>query len=127
MIRQAAGQDYDGFYESEIELRRVQYSPPFSDTLIITATGEAESDVLSCAAYIRDICKAELWDRKDVEVLGPAPMNVVRVNRRFRYRVTLACQCDKSIRELVSSLLIHCNTAKEYKGVSVFADMNPME
>ena len=127
VIRQAAEQDYDGFYESEIALRQAQYSPPFSDTLIITATGEIEADVLSCASYVRDVCKAELWGRKDVEVLGPAPMSVVRVNRRFRYRVTLACQCDKFVRELVSSLLIHCNTAKEYKGVSVFADMNPME
>ena len=127
VIRQAARQDYDGFYASEIELRRVQYSPPFSDTLIITATGETEDDVLACATYIRDVCKAELWGRKDAEVLGPAPMSVVRVNRRYRYRVTLACECDKFIRELVSSLLIHCNTAKEYKGVSVYADMNPME
>ncbi len=127
VIRQAAEQDYDSFFESEILLRRLQYSPPFSDTLTITATGEVEADVLSCATYIRDICKAELWQRKDVDVLGPAPLSVVRVNRRFRYRVTLACKSDKTIRELISSLLIHCNTAKEYKGVSVFADMNPME
>ena len=127
VIRQAAEQDYDGFYESEIRLRRVQYSPPFSDTLAITASGETEADVLACIGYIRDVCKAELWGRKDVEVLGPAPLSVVRVNRRYRYRITLSCKCDKFIRELVSSLLIHCNTAKEYKGVSVFADMNPME
>ncbi len=127
VIRQAAAQDYNGFFENEIQLRQLQYSPPFSDTLIITATGEIEDDVLACASYICDVCKAELWGRRDVEVLGPAPMSVVKVNRRYRYRVTLACKTDKFIRELVSSLLIHCNTAKEYKGVSVFADMNPME
>lgn len=127
VIRQAASQDYDSFYKSEIALRKLQHSPPFSETLCVTATGEVEADVLSCTAYIRDVCRAELRDREDVRILGPAPMNVVKVNRRFRYRVTLECRCDKTIRELVSSLLIHCNTAKEFKGVSVFADMNPME
>lgn len=127
VIRQAAAQDYNSFYESEIRLRQLQYSPPFSDTLAITATGEEENTVLSCADYIRDVCRAELWGREDVQVLGPAPLSVVRVNRRYRYRVTVACHCDRTVRELVSSLLIHCNTAKEYKGVSVFADMDPME
>ena len=52
---------------------------------------------------------------------------VVRVSNRYRYRVTLHCRFDKEIRTLVSGLLIQCNTAKEYKGVSVFADYNPME
>ncbi|MBQ0134389.1 MAG: primosomal protein N', partial [Clostridiales bacterium] len=127
VIRQAAAQDYNSFYESEIRLRQLQYSPPFSDTLALTATGEEEITVLSCADYIRDVCRAELWGREDVQVLGPAPLSVVRVNRRYRYRVTVACHCDRAVRELVSSLLIHCNTAKEYKGVSVFADMDPME
>jgi primosomal protein N' (replication factor Y) len=52
---------------------------------------------------------------------------VVRVNNRYRYRVTLSCKGDKIIRQLVSSVLIHCNTRKEFRGVSVFADVNPIE
>ena len=71
--------------------------------------------------------RQELRGRKDAAVLGPAPLPVVRVSNRYRYRVTLHCRFDKEIRTLVSGLLIQCNTAKEYKGVSVFADYNPME
>ena len=127
VIMQAARQDYRSFYTSEIALRRLQYAPPFSDTLAITATGLTEADVLRCCAYIRNMAVTELGEREDMLILGPAPLPVVRVNHRFRYRVTLNCRCDRAVREFVSGILVQCNSAKEYKGVSVFADMNPME
>ena len=123
----AARQDDEGFYAEEIELRRLQNCPPFSDIVAVTVSAEDESSVLRCCTYIRDRIRSELRGRKDAAVLGPAPLPVVRVSNRYRYRVTLHCRFDKEIRTLVSGLLIQCNTAKEYKGVSVFADYNPME
>ena len=83
--------------------------------------------MLRCCAYIRNMAVTELGEREDMLILGPAPLPVVRVNHRFRYRVTLNCRCDRAVREFVSGILVQCNSAKEYKGVSVFADMNPME
>ena len=127
VIRMASRQDYDGFYAEEIELRRLQNCPPFSDIVTVTVSAEDESTVLRCCAYIRDRMRSELRRRRDATVLGPAPLPVVRVSNRYRYRVTLHCRYDKEIRRLVSGLLIQCNTAKEYKGASVFADYNPME
>ncbi len=127
VIRLASRQDYEGFYREEIELRRLQNCPPFSDIITVTASSEDESAVLRCCTYIRDRLKSELASREDVTVLGPAPLPIVRVNNRYRYRVSIHCTGDKEIRTLVSVLLIQCNTAKEYKGVSVFADYNPME
>ena len=127
VLQLAAAQDYEGFYAEEIELRRLQNCPPFSDIVTVTVSAEDESSVLRCCTYIRDRIRSELRGRKDAAVLGPAPLPVVRVSNRYRYRVTLHCRFDKEIRTLVSGLLIQCNTAKEYKGVSVFADYNPME
>ena len=127
VIRMASRQDYDGFYRSEIELRRLQNCPPFADIVTITATAMEESAVVRCCAYIRDVLRQKLSGRNEVEILGPAPLPVVRVNNRYRYRVTLHCAFDKEIRTLVSGLLIQCNSEKEFKGISVFADYNPME
>ncbi|MBR6114929.1 MAG: primosomal protein N' [Oscillospiraceae bacterium] len=127
VLRLASAQDYEGFYASEIELRRLQNCPPFSDIVTVSASGYDESDVMRCCAYIRDRLKNELIAREDADVLGPAPLPVVRVNNRYRYRVTVHCRFDRQIRTLISGLLIQCNTVKEFKGVSVFADYNPME
>lgn len=127
VIRLAARQDYDNFYVSEIQIRELQYCPPFADVVTITVSAPDESAVLRCCTYIRNCLTRELRHRNDIRLLGPAPLPVVRVNNRYRYRVTVHGVFDKEIRTLTAGLLIHCNTAKEYKGVSVFADLNPME
>jgi primosomal protein N' (replication factor Y) len=127
VIRLASRQDYDGFYDSEIQLRQLQYCPPFADIVTVTASGAEESDVLRCCTRIRNYLKEKLVDREDVSILGPAPLGIVRVNNRYRYHVVLHCRYDRAVRALISQVLIIANTAKEYRGVSVFADYNPME
>lgn len=125
VIRQAAKQDYDSFYASEIELRQLQRVPPFADIISITASGLSEDTVLRCCTDIRNILNSSLKHRRDVTVYGPAPLAVVRVNNRYRYRINLSCNADADIRKIVSAILIKCNSSGKYKGVSIFADNNP--
>ena len=126
IIRLAAAQDYDGFYQSEIRLRRLQHPPPFADIISITASGAEESAVLKCCSDIHSILAASVRSRPDVNILGPAPLPVVKVNNRYRYRVNLSCRADKEMRELVSAVLIKLNSSGKYRGVSIFADNNPL-
>ena len=126
-ILQAASQDYESFYASEIELRRMQYSPPFVELYAITASGMEEAAVLRCCTEIRSILKNELKDESDARILGPAPLSVVKVNNRFRYRVIVSSPAGKRLRKLISNVVIYCNTNKNFRGISVFADVNPSE
>lgn len=123
-IQQAAQQDYESFFRSEIYLRELQFAPPFAEIYTMTATGIDENSVLRCLAFVRDTLRKELSNR-DMRILGPAPLPVVRVNNRFRYRVTISGDDSALIRKHVSNLLMYCNTAKEFRSVSVFADINP--
>ena len=122
-ILQAAKQDYAAFYESEIALRRLHGTPPFSEILTITVSGAGEMSVLRCCAYIRDYLRHETQGA--IQILGPAPLPVVRVNNRFRYRVTLYCPDPAPVRALVSNIVMYCNTEKQFRDVSVFADSDP--
>lgn len=123
VILQAANQDYDSFYSSELEMRRLQWCPPFSELFALTAVGQSESVVMRSLNAAKSIFSKELGNRADVRILGPAPLSVVRVNNSFRYRLTIACKDDKIIRELLSNVIIYCNTNKEFKGVTVFGDL----
>lgn len=127
IIRLAAQQDYEGFFKTELSLRRLQDTPPFADIIAITASGTVESAVIKCCTDICTVVKAELRDRSDVRILGPAPLAVVRVNNRYRYRVNICCTADRQIREIISSVLIRCAKSGKYRGVSVFADNNPSD
>lgn len=126
-IRQAAKQDYAAFYESELALRQLEYAPPFTDMTAITAAGANEATVLRCAAAIRKELAERLRTEPGAVVIGPAPYQVVRVNNRFRYRVTVMCRESKRLRLAISEVLCRYNTEKEFKGVSVFADANPLD
>lgn len=125
-ITMAARQDYPGFYANEIGMRGVQNAPPFAEILSITASGESESAVLRACAAVRGILSRELQGSA-ARILGPAPMSVLRVNNRFRYRVTVATAPDKQVRRVISNILTYCNSDAAFRGVSVYADVNPSD
>lgn len=127
IIRQAASQDYDSFYESEIALRRVVGTPPFSELYVLTANGENEGTVLRCCRDMRNELLRLLKDEPHAAVFGPAPLPIARVKNIWRYRVTVRCPENRHIREAISRILIVCNTQKEYRGISVYADFNPLD
>ena len=96
VIRLAAKQDYDGFYDLEVRLRRAQSAPPFGDLAAVTFTGQEEPTVLRGAAVFRDSLNAclrqEPYKDETCTVLGPAPCVVPKVNYNFRYQLTLRCR-----------------------------------
>ena len=131
VIRLAAKQDYDGFYDLEIALRRVQNAPPFGDMAMVTFLGQEEAAVLRCAAKFRDslnTCLQQDPYNKDVcTCLGPAPCPVPKINYHFRYRLTLRCRMTRQLRFLLAHLLRQFAQDKASRGVSAFIDVNGYE
>ena len=126
-IRQAARQDYESFYRAEIELRRLQALPPFTELLYITMSGREESLVLGCAAKARDELLDATRSESGVRVLGPAPLSVLRVNNNYRYRVTLCAPPGRGLRRFVADIVARYSSDKQFRGVSVYADTNPSD
>ncbi len=131
VIRCAARQDYDSFYEQEILLRQMRGCPPFRDLFVLTASGRVESAVLTACMRLRR--SLEDWMARppfralEAQLLGPAPASVAKVNDRYRYRLTLACKNTKEVRGMVAYLLRCAQQDRENKGVSVSADVNPLD
>ena len=131
IIKLAANQDYDGFYDLEINLRRVQNAPPFGDFGLITFMGQEETAVLRGAAKFRDslnACLKQSGYRQEVcTVLGPAPCPVPKINYNFRYRLTLHCRMTKNLRLLLAHLLREFQKDTANRNVSAFIDINGFE
>ena len=127
VIRLAAKQDYDSFYDLEIQMRRIQQSPPFGDLLTVTFTGQEETAVLRGAAKFRDSLLPwlkQLPDGAAFTLLGPAPCPVPKINYSFRYRLTLRGKLGKQHRAMIAHLLQQFAQDKLNRGVSAFADVN---
>ena len=130
VIRLAAAQDYDGFYRQEIALRRLRRCPPFSDLFVVTASGTDEHLVLQVSMRMRNMLEGWLsrppYSALKIQLLGPAPAAVAKVNNCYRYRLTLWGRNTKEIRTLIAHLLRTAQTDKSNRGVSVFAELNPL-
>ncbi|MCR5664410.1 MAG: primosomal protein N' [Oscillospiraceae bacterium] len=126
-IRLAAEQDYEAFYQAEIQLRRLQKAPPVQDLLAVTASGENEEQVQRTVRYIADWLQNACAQKPETRVLGPVPLPVVRVNNRFRYRVYLSARVDGEARRTVAEIVMSCSRDKRFKGVSIFADNDPQD
>ncbi len=128
VIRLAAQQDYDGFYELEIGLRRLQNCPPFGDVTTVTFIGQDEARVLHGAAKFRDSIHACLkeaaYREESCTVLGPAPCPVPKINYNFRHRLTLRGPMTRNLRALLGYLLQQFMKDGGNRGVSAFVDIN---
>ena len=131
VIKLAAKQDYDSFYELEINLRRVQNAPPFGDVAVITVTGQEETAVLRGAAKFRDSLNACLrqpvYREETCTILGPAPCAIPKINYSFRYQLTLRCRMTKNLRLLLAHLLREFSKDKLNRGVNAYIDVNGYE
>ena len=129
VIRYAAAQDYDNFFEQEIDLRRLMEYPPFRDLFVLTASGLNEVSVLRACQQLRRSLERWIaaWPSPEnrPRLLGPAPAAVAKVNHRYRYRLTLMCQNTKEVRGLLAQMLRAANRDKENRGVAIFADVHP--
>ncbi len=131
VLKLAAMQDYDGFYELEIALRRMQNLPPFGDLVTVTFTGQDEGAVIRGAAKFRDSLSACLgqsqYKEEKCTVLGPAPCPVPKINYNYRYRLTLRCRMTKPLRLLIAHLLRQFSKDGANRNISAFVDTNGMD
>lgn len=128
VIVQAAHQDYSGFYEKEIELRRLRGCPPFCDLITVTVSGQMEQQVAESAHALREAFAGALqtgeYRALRVRILGPAPARVTRVNNIYRYRLTLCGTNSRTLRALVAYYLRQFAKDRRNRGVYAIADVN---
>ena len=131
VIQLASRQDYEGFYNLEINLRRLQNAPPFGDHAAVTFVGQEEAAVLRGAAKFRDSLNACLkqppYTNEVCTVLGPAPCVVPKINYNFRHQLTLRCRMTKQLRFLLAHLLREFAKDTANRGVNAFIDVNGFE
>ena len=129
VIQAAAAQDYERFYRGEVRLRQLRRDPPFADQLMVTVSGPEESAVRRGIHEIADslLAAAKQPPYDGMMVLGPAPAPVVRVNNRFRYRVTVIGRNDKMLRGLLASFMKEFSKRGENRNMQIYTDCNLMD
>ena len=129
IILSAAAQDYEKFYTDEIRLRQLRREPPFADLFTVGITGGEEHEVRRGAQQLCQALRSEIRRApfQTMEVLGPAPYPIVKVNNRYRYRITVVGRNEKPLRDLLAGYMRAFAQRSENRNLNIFTDCNLME
>lgn len=128
IIRLAAKQDYDGFYVSEIAMRKALLYPPFADICVVGFIGSNEKKTQQAAKAFLFLFKelvSEAFKDLPLRVLGPSPASIVKVSNKYRYKLIIKFRNSRKFRQMMSKLLVDFGKDRKYADTTVFVDVNP--
>lgn len=111
--------DYLSFTEAELLQRESLDYPPYGSLILLRLSSTDSEKVRQTAEIIADACQ-NLVD-KDVEILGPAPANIMRVARRYRWQILLKFPTKPNPIPDLTSLHKYCGSS-----VSMIIDVDPL-
>ena len=119
VIKDSKEENYDLFYEKEINSRKVFSYPPFSKILNIGFSSEDEARLLDISKKFYDEIKSE-----NIELYGPMPSMVYKVQKRFRMNI-FAKGSKKKIDKFKLFLKKKLNEFNDTK-VRIVVDIDPI-
>lgn len=126
VLQLAALQDYEAFYREEITFRKFGLYPPFCAFCVVGFVGDKEPEVLTAAVRFGQLLGeiAAQNPQMPLRILGPAPMNIVMLNSKYRYKLTLKCRNDAQFRAVMRQTLDAYDKEKLPAKASVILDFN---
>lgn len=134
-IQTAKEQDYEAFYDKEIEYRRLMNYPPVWNMLLIHVTSPDESECGNVAQRVHDTAAQMIShieksqssdDRHQIQLIGPADATIAKVNDIYRkviYMKTSDYAALISVKDGIEQA-VKADTAM--KNANISFDFNPM-
>ena len=121
-IRFAAAQDYNLFYEKEIQFRRLMRYPPFAALASVLVRSERQEQALAMSAELGGLLDPA---PEGMKVLGPAEAPVARLRNEFRYQLLLKAASRKRLNETLQMLRRHA-LDRRWNATALVIDVDPM-
>ena len=119
VIKDSKEENYELFYEKEINSRKIFSYPPFSKILNIGFSSEDEERLLEVSKNFYDDIKSQ-----DIELYGPMPSMVYKVQKRYRMNI-FAKGSKKKIDNFKRFLKKKLNEFNDTK-VRIIVDIDPV-
>lgn len=125
----AAKQDYESFYNVEIDSRRLMRYPPYTNLCLFIFSGVQEEAVRAATDRFLHQLHAAVTGKYaglPVIVLDPSPAFVAKAAGRYRYKLLMKANNTKVLREMIASLITAFARQPENKTVSLAVDIDPV-
>ena len=120
----AREQDYDAFYENEIQVRKAYEFPPFCDIALLTVSSIFEGNLERETDKLMKRLEKELTELGlPVKAYGPFEAPIYKSNGIYRKRILIKCKLNNRLRGVFSQAYIDFTKANDKVHLSI--DFNP--
>ena len=128
-ILSATQQDYETFYNQEINFRKSLNYPPFSRMAQLKISGKDREKTRYHAQAIGDLCHTLKKNNpsylNSVEILGPIEASLPKIAKRYRWQILLKCPSIKQLHRILHQIWFDNKTNLNTRDVSVVLDVDP--
>ncbi|MCI9063311.1 MAG: primosomal protein N' [Clostridia bacterium] len=117
-------QNYELFYNTEIELRKQLNYPPFCDIIVFGFTGTNEIEVKNVSSYMHNILKTNL-EKYGINVFIPMPAPIDKIQNKYRWRIIAKGRVNDDINIVINKCLRNIYEMNNIKNTKVTVDVNP--
>jgi primosomal protein N' (replication factor Y) (superfamily II helicase) len=121
-VRFAAQQDYNGFFEKELQFRRFMKYPPFAAMANILVRAAKQEDALRMSTELgHHITPAP----ENMRIMGPAEAPVPRLKAEFRYQLLIKSGSRKDLNALLKKAQDFAR-AEKWGATALVIDVDPL-
>lgn len=122
-IQCAKQQNYEMFYETEIELRKQLKYPPFCDIIVIGFNSVNETDIKSISNAMYEKLKNKI-NTTNFKVFAPMPSPIDKIQNKYRWRIIIKGNMNEEANKVLNEVLQEMYE-KDLKTTRISIDVNP--
>ncbi|WP_187986354.1 primosomal protein N' [Listeria marthii] len=121
-IEFAKKHDFIGFYNHEMQLRKIGSYPPFYYLTMINVSDENEMKAIRTIQEMAQFLRGKLGP--DAVILGPVPSTITRIKNKYRYQCIIKYKIEPNLKKELKTLITHYQKDQQ-KGLTITIDVQP--
>lgn len=129
-IVHGANQDYEGFFEEELEYRQLMSYPPVASLVACLIQSRDGKACLACSELLADVAKKCASKHDGTYVIGPKAASISKLSDTYRQVFYIKSMDSQALIQVKDVMEDYMDNSEEYakfiRNVSVQFDFNPM-
>ncbi len=120
-IKAASNQDYEGFYNMEMDYRRLLKFPPVYNMMVVLMESENEKKLEASAKGICTELSALAKGLKSTRVIGPSEATISKINNVYRRLIYVKSEDEHELKLVMDKIEKY-----DIEGINITMDVNPV-
>ncbi|SFB26751.1 primosomal protein N' [Clostridium frigidicarnis] len=115
--------DYDGFFNKELEVRKAMEYPPFTKIMVINMSSKNEKILIGNIGKV-SINLKKMLENTNIDILGPSPCIISKIKEMYRWQILIKGDFSLELANKVR-VLVYNITKELAKHIRISIDINP--